>query len=66
MGRAKNRQQVKTTINCTSRYQKIGVHLVFAVKHDGSHKARLVAGGHLTPEPVESVYSGLVSIRSLI
>ena len=24
-----------------------------------------MAGGHLTPEPVESIYSGVVSIRSL-
>ena len=46
-------------------YQKIRVHLIFAVKHDGRHKARLVAGGHLTPDLIESIYSGIVSIRSL-
>ena len=46
-------------------YQKIRVHLIFAVEHDGRHKARLVAGGHLTPDPIESIYSGVVSIRSL-
>ena len=45
-------------------YQKIRVHLIFAVKHDGRRKARLVAGGHLTPDPIESIYSGVVSIRS--
>ena len=28
-------------------------------------QARLVAGGHLTPDPIESIYSGVVSIRSL-
>ena len=28
-------------------------------------KARLVADGHLTPEPVESIYSGVVSLRNL-
>jgi hypothetical protein len=44
-------------------YKKIRVHLVFAVKHDGRHKARLVADGHLTDVPVESVYSGVVSLR---
>ena len=27
--------------------------------------ARLVADGHLTPEPVESIYSGVVSLRNL-
>ena len=44
-------------------YKKIRVHLVFDVKHDGRHKARLVADGHLTDIPVESVYSGVVSLR---
>ena len=34
-------------------------------KHDGRFKARLVADGHLTKEPVESIYSGVVSLRSL-
>ena len=28
-------------------------------------KARLVADGNLTPEPVESIYSGVVSLRNL-
>ena len=35
--------------------RKFRVHLIFAVKHDGRHKARLVAGGHLTPDPIESI-----------
>ena len=35
------------------------------VKHDGRHKARFVAGGHLTKDPEDSVYSSVVSIRSL-
>ena len=48
-----------------SDYQKIRFNFVFAVKHDGRRKARLVAGGHLTKEPLESVYSGVVSLRSL-
>ena len=46
-------------------YQKIRVHIVFAVKHDGRHKARLVANGQLTAVPIESVYSGVVSLKSL-
>ena len=46
-------------------YKRIRAHWVFAVKHDGRHKGRLVAGGHLTDAPVESVYSGVVSLRSL-
>ncbi|KAL7577484.1 hypothetical protein ACA910_004765 [Epithemia clementina (nom. ined.)] len=51
--------------NAPPGYQKIRVHLVFAVKHDGRHKARLVADGHLTKEPVETIYFGVVSIRNL-
>ena len=35
------------------------------MSHDGRHKARLVAGGSLTPEPVENIYSGVVSLRQL-
>ena len=46
-------------------YKKIRVHLVFDVKHDGRHRARLVADGHLTVVPLESVYSGVVSLRGL-
>jgi hypothetical protein len=44
-------------------YKKIRVHLIFDVKHDGRHKARLVADGHLTDIPLQSVYSGVVSLR---
>ena len=46
-------------------YKKIRVHLVFDVKHDGRHKARLVADGHLTNIPLENVYSGVVSLRGI-
>ena len=46
-------------------YKQIRCHFVFDVKHDGRHKARYVAGGHLTDPPLESVYSGVVSLRSL-
>jgi hypothetical protein len=38
---------------------------VFDIKHDGCHKSRLVADGHLTEVPLESVYSGVVSLRGL-
>ena len=46
-------------------YKKINLHLVYAVKHDGRYKARIVAGGHLTDAPLESVYSGVVSFRGV-
>jgi hypothetical protein len=42
-------------------YKKIRCHMIYDVKHDGWHKARLVAGGHLTEPNTESVYSGVVS-----
>ena len=44
-------------------YKRIRVHFVHDCKHDGRHKARLVADGHLTDAPLESVYSGVVSLR---
>jgi len=46
-------------------YKRIRVHLVFDVKHDGCHKSCLVADGHLTKVLLESVYSGVVSLRGL-
>ena len=46
-------------------HQKIRVHFVFDVKHCGKFKARLVADGHVTKEPMETAYSGVVSIRNL-
>jgi hypothetical protein len=46
-------------------YKKINVHLVYAVKHDGRHKCRCVAGGHLTDTPIDSVYSSVVSLRGV-
>ena len=64
-GKAKIDPKSKKVSNDPEGYQKIRVHLIFAAKHDGRHKARLVAGGHLTPDPIESIYSGVVSIRSL-
>ena len=55
----------KKVMNPPKGYHKIKMHLVFAVKLDGRHKARLVADGHLTPEPIENIYSGVVSLRNL-
>ena len=64
-GRAKYDPKSKRITSAPQGYQKIKVHLVFAWKHDGCHKARLVTGGHLTPDPIDSTYSGVVSTRSL-
>ena len=46
-------------------HKKITVHFAYAVKHDGRHKARLVAGGHLTETPLDSVYSSVATIRGI-
>ena len=62
-GRAKYDPKSKTITNAPPGYQKINVHLVHACKHDGCHKIRLVACGHLTHDPIDSIYSGVVSTR---
>jgi hypothetical protein len=46
-------------------YQKFPCHMVYAVKHDGRHKARMVAGGHRTETPADSIYSGVVSLPGI-
>ena len=53
----------KKILNAPPNHQKIRVNLIFAVKCNGRHKARLVADGSLTSEPVENIYSGVVSLR---
>ena len=55
----------KKVMNSPKGYHRIKVHLVFAVKFNGRHKARLVADGHLTPEPAENIYSSVVSLKNL-
>ena len=47
-------------------YKKIRIHVTYDVKNDGRHRARVVANGQLTLEPVdESVYSGVVTLRGM-
>jgi hypothetical protein len=41
------------------------VHTIFNVKYDDKHKARVVANDNLTDTPLESIYSGVVSLRGL-
>ena len=38
---------------------------MYDVKHDGRHRSWLVSDGHLTDIPVESVYSGVVSLHGI-
>jgi hypothetical protein len=49
-------------VNIPKGFKKIQVHLIYDVKHDGRHKAPLVADGHLTDIPVDSIYSGVVTL----
>ena len=63
--RAKWDSNHKRILNAPPNHQKIRVNLIFAVKYNGRHKARLVADGSFTPEPVENIYSGVVSLRNL-
>ena len=51
--------------NAPKGYQRIRAHFFFNVKHCGKFKTRLVADGHLTKEPNQTVYSGVVSLRNL-
>ena len=44
-------------------FSPLRTHLVYDVKHNGWYKARLVANGNLTKVPIDSVYSGVVSLR---
>jgi hypothetical protein len=55
----------KDTAPPPTGYKKIRTHLVYDCKHDGRHKAWMVADGHITDIPLESVYSGVVSLRGL-
>ena len=55
----------KQILNAHPKQQKIRVNLIFAFKCNGRHKSRLVADCSLTPDPVENIYSGVVSLRYL-
>ena len=46
-------------------HKKITAHLVFEVEHDGRHKVRMVAGGHLTDTLIDSACAGVVSLQGL-
>ena len=57
-GKAKYDPKSNKVPNAHQGYQKVIVHLVLACNHDGDYKARLVAGGHLILDPVDSINSG--------
>ena len=69
MPRRKREYQVFKDIGKNGRppagYKPLKILMVYDVKHDGRHRARMVAAGHLTEVPVESVYSGVISLRGI-
>jgi hypothetical protein len=50
------------TVTAPTGFKKIWTHLIFDCKHDGCNNARMVADRHLTNIPLDSVYSGVVSL----
>ena len=46
-------------------YQKLPYHMVFDVKYDLRHKARLVAGGNWTIYDKEDIYSGVFLMNTV-
>lgn len=48
-----------------AQYKLIKYHIIFDVKFDLRHKARLVANGNMTDPTSEDVYSGVVAIESV-
>ena len=58
-------KDIRKNAPISSDYKKIRVHLIFAVKHDDRHKALLIADGHLSDIPIDSMYSRFVSLRGL-
>jgi hypothetical protein len=48
-----------------TKYQKIPYNMVFDVKYDLRHKARLVAGGNWTVNDKEDIYSGVIKMDTV-
>jgi hypothetical protein len=48
-----------------NRFKRINRHFAFDCKQDLRHKARLVAGGHMTAPPRDRVHSGIASLQSM-
>ena len=63
--RAKWDSNPKQILNTPPNHQKITANLIFAVRFNVTCKASLVADGSLAPDPVENIYSGVVSLRHL-
>ena len=58
-------QVLENDENIPVGYSNLTVHMIFDVKLDLTRKARLVADGHKTADPLESTYAGVVSRESV-
>ena len=47
----------------SANWKKIIVYFVWDIKHDGHHNARLADDVHVTGNPLQSVYSGVASLK---
>ena len=65
----KERELVSVSVRSSRTLGRMGGLLmatkVYDVKHDGQHRVCMVAAGHLTEVPIESIYSGVVSLRGI-
>ena len=51
--------------NPSAAHQRVFFHMIYDIKMDFTRKARLVAEGCRTPDPVNSTYAGVVSRESV-
>ena len=63
--RAKWDSNHKQILNAPPNNQRFRENLIFSLKFSWRQKARLVADGSLTPDPMENIYSGVVFLRHL-
>ena len=52
----------RKTTKVIDGYMIMHIHLVYTVEHDNIHRAHMVADGHSTYVPLDSVWSGVVSL----
>ena len=62
---SKARYKGRKLTNAPDGYQHIRSRMIYDCKHDGRHRARYVAGGHLTDIPLDSCYSGVVAMEDV-
>ena len=58
-------RKLKPGEQLSDEYKQIPYHIVFDVKFDLRHKARLVAGGNWTVLVKEDIYSGVVAMETV-